>query len=251
MFLKIGGEQAYLWRAVDEHGQVLDILVQELRDADAAEQFFRRFLDHADKPPERICTDMVTRYAVAKQLLPELEGVEQETVHFSARLNNRVEQSHQPTRLRECRMQRFRFIASAQRFLSSFGRFCNHLRSRGAEDVARSGIRLDAVHSAFLTELCFYTALTCTGPPRQVQAYPARDRVNGSSFRDCSYAHAVPRISCLRGSARQVAPTGGVLRWACAEEFEVRDKLLWRRAVGAATVLHCTGRCLGRLGLRA
>ena len=130
VFLKIRGEQVYLWRAVDEHGQVLDILVQEHRDADAAERFFRRLLDHAGGPPEQIRTDRLASYAAAKKRLPELDGVEHEQVHSGARLNNRVEQSHQPTRLRECRVQRFKTMDSAQRFLSSFSRFCNHFRLR-------------------------------------------------------------------------------------------------------------------------
>ncbi len=130
VFLKIRGEQLYLWRAVDEDGQVLDILVQEHRDADAAERFFRCLLNHAGGPPERIRTDKLASYAAAKKRFPELEGVEHERVHSKARLNNRAEQSHQPTRLRECRMQRFKSTDSAQRFLSSFSRFCNLFRVR-------------------------------------------------------------------------------------------------------------------------
>jgi transposase-like protein len=62
-FLKIRGEQVYLWRAVDEHGQVLDILVQEHRDAEAAERFFRRLLKHTCEPPERMSTDKLASYA--------------------------------------------------------------------------------------------------------------------------------------------------------------------------------------------
>jgi putative transposase len=130
VFLKIRGEWVYLWRAVDEHGQVLDILVQEHRDADAAARFFRCLLDHTGEPPERIRTDKLASYAAAKKRLPELAAVEHETVHSGARLNNRVEQSHQPTRVRERRMQRFKSIDSAQRFLSVFSRFCNHFRVR-------------------------------------------------------------------------------------------------------------------------
>jgi putative transposase len=130
VFLKIRGEQVYLWRAVDEHGQVLDVLVQEQRDADAAERFFRRLLDHTGGPPERIRTDRLTSYAAAKKRLPELDGVEHEKVYAGARLNNRVEQSHLPTRLREYRMQRFKSTTSAQQFLSAFSRFCNHFRLR-------------------------------------------------------------------------------------------------------------------------
>ena len=130
VFLKVRGEQVYLWRAVDEHGQVLDILVQAQRNAEAAECFFRRLLDHAGGPPERIRTDKLASYAAAKRRIPELDGVEHEQVHAGARLNNRVEQSHLPTRLREYRMQRFKSMTSAQRFLSTFSRFCHHFRLR-------------------------------------------------------------------------------------------------------------------------
>jgi putative transposase len=124
--LKICGEWVYLWRAVDEHGQVLDALVQKHRDADAAERFFRCLLDHTSEPPERIRTDKLASYAAAKKRLPELDAVEHEAVHSGARLNNRVEQGHQPTRVRERRMQRFKSIDSAQRFPSVFSRFYNH-----------------------------------------------------------------------------------------------------------------------------
>ena len=90
--------------AVDEHGQVLDVLVQERRDTAAAERFFRR--------------------------LPELAAVEHRRWRAAARLNNRVERSHQPTRLRERQMRRFTSGASAQRFLVAFSRFGNYFRVR-------------------------------------------------------------------------------------------------------------------------
>jgi putative transposase len=130
VFVRIGGEQRYLWRAVDEQGQVLDILVQERRDADAAERFFRRLLGHAGAPPEQIVTDGLTRYAAALQRLPELAEVEHLRVGSAVRGNNRVEQSHLPTRLRERRMQGFRFIDPPQHFLSLFSRVCNLFRPR-------------------------------------------------------------------------------------------------------------------------
>ena len=130
VFVRIAGEQKYLWRAVDEHGQVLDILLQDHRDTDAAERFFRKLLGHAGAPPERIVTDRLASYGAALQRLPELDGVEHLRVHSAARRNNRVEQSHLPTRLRERRMQGFRSITSAQQFLSFFSRICNLFRPR-------------------------------------------------------------------------------------------------------------------------
>jgi transposase-like protein len=93
VFLKIRGEQVYLWRAVEEHGQVVVIVMQQHRDDDAAERFLRRLLDHTGEPPERIRTDKLASYAAAKKRVPELAGVEHHTVHSGARLNNRVEQA--------------------------------------------------------------------------------------------------------------------------------------------------------------
>lgn len=130
VFVRIGGEQKYLWRAVDEHGQVLDILLQDQRDTDAAERFFRTLLGHAGAPPERIVTDRLASYGAALQRLPELASTEHLRVHSTARGNNRAEQSHQPTRLRERRMQGFRSMGSAQHFLCLFSRVCNLFRPR-------------------------------------------------------------------------------------------------------------------------
>ncbi len=130
VFTRAGGQPVYLWRAVDEHGQVLDVLLQERRDTDAAERFFRRLLGRAGGPPDAIVTDSLASYGAAKARIPELAAVEHRRVRAAARLNNRVEQSHQPTRLRERQMRRFKSVPSAQRFLSAFSRFYNHFRVR-------------------------------------------------------------------------------------------------------------------------
>ena len=130
VFLRMNGRRVYLWRAVDEYGQVLDILVQERWDADAAERFFRRLLEHQADAPERIVTDKLASYAVAKQRIATLQAVTHLHVRAAARLNNRAEQSHQPTRVRERRMQRLKSSAQAQRFLTAFSRVCNLFRSR-------------------------------------------------------------------------------------------------------------------------
>jgi putative transposase len=130
VFLKMNGRRVYLWRAVDEHGQVLDILVQARRDADAAEWFFRRLLAGVGQPPERIVTDKLASYAAAKQRIRALDEIRHVYVRAAARLNNRIEQSHQPTRVRERRMQRFKSPAQAQRFLTVFSRTCNLFRPR-------------------------------------------------------------------------------------------------------------------------
>jgi putative transposase len=130
VFLRMNGRRVYLWRAVDEHGQVLDVLIQKHRDADAAERFFSQLLDHGGNTPERIVTDKLASYAAAKERIPALDAVKHIYVRAAARLNNRVEQSHQPTRLREKRMQRFKSPVQAQRFLTAFSRTCNLFRVR-------------------------------------------------------------------------------------------------------------------------
>jgi putative transposase len=128
VFLRMNGRRVYLWRAVDEHGQVLDILVQERRNAAAAERFFRRRLAPVNDTPERIVTDKLASYAAAKQRIPGLNAVKHVYVRATARLNNRIEPSHQPTRIRERRMQRFKSPAQAQRFLTAFSGSCNLFR---------------------------------------------------------------------------------------------------------------------------
>lgn len=116
--------------AGDEHGQVLDVLVQERRNAAAAERFFRRLLTRTGETPEHIITDKLTTYAAAKQRIPALQTVHHVHVRAAARLNNRIEQSHQPTRVRERCMRCFKSIAQAQTFLSTFSRICNLFRPR-------------------------------------------------------------------------------------------------------------------------
>ena len=103
VFIRIQGVQHYLWRAVDQDGVVLDILVQARRDAKAAKRFFRRLLKGLQYVPRVIVTDKLRSYGVAqRQLLP---GVEHRQSRY---LNNRAENSHRPTRRRERQMQRFK-----------------------------------------------------------------------------------------------------------------------------------------------
>lgn len=125
VFLRIGGQQHYLWRAVDEHGVVLDILVQDRRNATAAKRFFRRLLSGLKYKPQRLVTDGLRSYVVAKrEVLPEVR-------HRTSRyLNNRAENSHRPTRRRERQMQRFKSAEGAQRFLSAHALIYGHFRPR-------------------------------------------------------------------------------------------------------------------------
>jgi putative transposase len=125
VFLRINGELHDLWRAVDQHGVVLDILVQERRNATAAKRFFQRLLAGLRYKPRRLVTDGLRSYGVARrELLPEVR-------HRTSRyLNNRAENSHRPTRRRERQMQRFKSPGQAQRFLSSHAMIYGHFRPR-------------------------------------------------------------------------------------------------------------------------
>jgi len=123
--LTIKGEHHYLWRAVDQEGNVLDILVQRRRDKQAAKKFFRKLLKGLTYVPRVIVTDKLQSYGAAKREL--LPGVEHRQHRY---LNNRAENSHQPTRQRERRLQRFKSPGHAQRFLSAYGLISQHFRLR-------------------------------------------------------------------------------------------------------------------------
>jgi len=125
VFIRIQGAQHYLWRAVDQDGVVLDILVQPRRDAKAAKRFFRRLLKGLQYVPRVIVTDKLRSYGVAhRQLLPKVEHRQ------SGYLNNRAENSHRPTRRRERQMQRFKSPEQAQDFLYSHAFIHGHFHPR-------------------------------------------------------------------------------------------------------------------------
>lgn len=125
VFLKINGTTHYLWRAVDQDGNVLDILVQSRRNQAAAVRFFRKLLREYEYVPRVLITDKLGSYGAAKrQVLP---GVEHRA-HKG--LNNRAENSHRPTRQRERGMQRFKAPGQAQRFLAAFEPIAGHFRTR-------------------------------------------------------------------------------------------------------------------------
>jgi len=115
----------YLWRAVDQDGHVLDILVQSRRNAKAAKRFFRKLLKGLQYTPRVVVTDKLKSYAAAKRKI--LPGVEHRQSRY---LNNRAEVSHQPTRRRERQMQRFKSARQAQRSLSTHGRIHDHFQLR-------------------------------------------------------------------------------------------------------------------------
>ena len=113
VFVKINGKQQYLWRAVDQDGEIVDVFLQSRRDEAAAKRFFKRLLRRHSGEPREIVTDKLRSYGVAhRDLIPE-------TIHNTAQYtNNRAELSHQPTRVRERGMRRFKSTAQAQRFLT-------------------------------------------------------------------------------------------------------------------------------------
>jgi putative transposase len=125
VFLTIHGERHYLWRAVDQDGHILDILVPHRRDRKAAKKFFRKLLTGLAYVPRVLITAKLKSYGAAKRDI--LPGVEHRP-HRS--LNNRAEKSHQPTRQRERRMQGFKAPGHAQRILSAYGPIAQHFRPR-------------------------------------------------------------------------------------------------------------------------
>jgi putative transposase len=132
MVLTIQGKKHYLWRAVDQDGNVLDILVQSRRHKKAARRFFRKLLKGLQYVPRVIITDKLKSYGAAKrEILPGVEHRQHK------RLNNRAENSHQPTRLREKKMRKFKSARQAQRFLSAFGPIAGHFQPRRHRLCAR------------------------------------------------------------------------------------------------------------------
>jgi putative transposase len=116
LFVNIQGKQHYLWRAVDQDGDVIDILVQPRRNRRAAERFFRKLLKGQGREPRRMVTDKLRSYSAARRTI--MPSVAHDTSQYA---NNRAEVSHEPTRQRERGMRRFKSMAQAQRFLSVHG----------------------------------------------------------------------------------------------------------------------------------
>ena len=114
VFVRIGGKQHYLWRAVDQDGEVVDVFLQSKRNGLAAKRFFKRLLKSHKRELRKIVTDKLHSYGVAhRELVPD-------SIHDTSKYaNNRSELSHQPTRVRERVMRRFKSMTQAQRFLDT------------------------------------------------------------------------------------------------------------------------------------
>jgi putative transposase len=141
LFVTIQGRQQYLWRAVDEDGDVIDILVQSRRDRRAATRFFRKLLKRQGSVPRRLITDKLRSYASARR------AVMASVVHVTDQYaNNRAEVSHQPTRQRERQTRRFKSAAQVQRFASVHGLVQNlfgvgrHLLQSASPSAAKESI---------------------------------------------------------------------------------------------------------------
>ena len=115
VFVKINGKQHYLWRAVDQDGDVVDVYLQAKRDGAAARRFFKRLLRSSGGEPRKIVTDKLRSYPVAhRDVIPESTHCTDQYV------NNRAEQSHEATRVRERGMRRFKSIGQAQAFVTAY-----------------------------------------------------------------------------------------------------------------------------------
>jgi putative transposase len=120
VFVKINGKQHYLWRAVDQDGEIVDVFLQSKRDGVAAKRFFKRLLRNHGAEPKKIVTDKLRSYGAAHRvLMPEVIHSTQQDE------NNRAEQSHEATGVRQRGMRRFKPVKQGQKFLSSHAAVSN------------------------------------------------------------------------------------------------------------------------------
>ena len=137
MVVRIGGQRMFLWRAVDDEGEVLDMLVQKRRNKQAAARLLRKLLKHQGVRPEAIVTDKLASYgAAAKEL-----GLSDRHQPAGLPANNRAENSHLLVRRRERKQQRFKSQGSAQRFLSIHGAIYNTFNLQ-PHLISRPGLRI-------------------------------------------------------------------------------------------------------------
>jgi putative transposase len=150
VFVKIRGQLHYLWRAVDEDGDVIDILVQSRRNRRAAERFFRKLLKGQGREPRRLITDKLGSYKAAhRATMPSV-------IHITRQYeNNRAEVSHEPTRQRERQMRGFKSVGHLQRFAAVHGVVQNLFR------IGRHLLR--SAHHRVLRTRAFaeWNAVTC------------------------------------------------------------------------------------------
>jgi len=153
VYTKISGKMVYLWRAVDDEGTVLDIVVQRRRNTKAALRLLRKLLRNQGKRPIRIVTDRLGSYRAALKLLG-LEHLQD----VGGRKNNRAECSHVPIRRRERKSQKFRSVRNAQKLLSAHGQIYNLFNHR-RHLISRNTLR--KFRQKAQTEWDFVTASVC------------------------------------------------------------------------------------------
>ncbi len=150
LFVTMQGRRHYLWRAVDQDGDVIDILVQSRRNRRAAARFIRKLLKGQGREPRRLTTDKLRSYSAAHRTV--MPSVVHSTRQYE---NNRAEVSHQSTRQRERQMRRFRSATHAQRFLLVHGLVLNLFR------VGRHLLRLAHHRSLRTRAFAEWDAVTC------------------------------------------------------------------------------------------
>jgi putative transposase len=144
VFVSIGGKRQYLWRAVDQDGDTIDVMVQSRRNKRAALRFFRKLFKRQGSLPWKIITDKLRSYSSA------LRDIATSQIHITNQYtNNRAEVSHEPTRQQERQMRRFKSPGQAQRFLSFHGLVNNLYRQQRHF--------LSAVHYRILRDQAFTT----------------------------------------------------------------------------------------------
>jgi transposase-like protein len=153
VYTKINGKMVYLWRAVDDEGTVLDVVVQRRRNTKAAMRLLRTLLRNRGVKPTRIVTDRLGSYSAALKLLglKHLQDV-------GGRKNNRAESSHVPIRRRERKSQKFRSVRNAQKLLSAHGQIYNLFNHR-RHLISRNTLR--KFRKQAQTEWNIVTAPTC------------------------------------------------------------------------------------------
>jgi len=145
--VKINGKQQYLWRAVDEDGEVVDVFLQARRDGAAAKRFLKRLLKTYRGGPRKIVTDKLRSYGVAHRELVS------EAIHDTSQCaNNRAELSHQPIRVRERGRRRFKSTLQAQRFISVQAMVYN---------LFNSGRHLVSAHYCRSSRQCAFASWKC------------------------------------------------------------------------------------------
>jgi putative transposase len=136
VFIKINGVRHYLWRAVDQDGDELDILIQKRRNKKAAMKFFKKLLKGQQTTTLKVVTDKLRSYSAAKREI--MPNVNHSTQQYE---NNRSELSHKPCRQQERQMRRFKSRGQAQRFLSCHG-IVNNLFRHGRHHMQAGNYRI-------------------------------------------------------------------------------------------------------------